>query len=487
MRAFSLRSRKFNIPVLYLCASFTLLFVSRTVVAQCFINPRMHKITANVSPTIKSYMEFKPADYETNPTRKYPLIVYEGGTGEMFQQPGGTDQDLCPIVQYSLPMRLNQGQFPNTVWDQNGTPYSYFVVMPFVTQWDQQYSVDPGPMIDYVLQHYPGRIDVSRIYLTGMSRGTDNIMSYATSSVANARRLAAVAPVANCFSFFIGTPQYEGAVQNLSNGNVHLWGFQCHGDRVCDEYVIQSVVHSMDSLKPSTAIFTYSTFACDTGTNGSYHYAWNQAYDPEFRPAESGNKNLAEWLIQFSQNISLPVTIKDWTARLDRGKVLLEWTTSQEFNTKQFLVQRAVPGADFRTVLTVPAAVTSNADKKYSEYDEHPLPGESLYRLVEEDNDGNQQVFPIKRVVVPGAWRENVIIPNPVEDGTVSIYVRVTTSQQLTVRLIDLTGRVISQQVHQTMPGETQYTVNVSLLQRGTYIVQLNSEEIRTVKKITIQ
>src|SRR5689334_19809137 len=64
----------------------------------CQILCRIHKITANVSPTIKSYMEIKPADYDAHPTKKYPLIVYLGGTGEMFQTPGTGDSDLCPVI-----------------------------------------------------------------------------------------------------------------------------------------------------------------------------------------------------------------------------------------------------------------------------------------------------------------------------------------------------------------------------------------------------
>src|SRR6478672_1985249 len=145
----------------------------------CFVNSRIHKITADISPTIKSYMEIKPVGYDPASSKKYPLLIYIGGTGEMFQQPGGTDQDLCPALQYSLPWRINVGHFPDVVRDSAGKEYSYLVVMPYVMKWEQQYSVDPGAVIDYMLAHY--RIDTERIYLTAMSRGTDNIMGYVTS------------------------------------------------------------------------------------------------------------------------------------------------------------------------------------------------------------------------------------------------------------------------------------------------------------------
>ncbi len=149
-----------------LCFSllFLLAFSSILEAQSCTINPRIKKITANVSSTIKSYMEFKPVDWLTNPTKKYALLIYLGGTGEMFQQPGGTDQDLCQVLNYSMPWHMNNGNFPNTVTDNNtGQTFSYLVLMPFVTAWEQQYSVDPGAMIDYALQAYAGKIDLANL------------------------------------------------------------------------------------------------------------------------------------------------------------------------------------------------------------------------------------------------------------------------------------------------------------------------------------
>lgn len=268
----------------------------------CFVNSRIHKITANISPAIQSYMEFKPLGYDANPTKRYPLLVYIGGTGEMFQQPGGTDQDLCPALQYSLPWRINVGHFPDVVRDSAGKEYSYLVVMPYVMKWEQQYSVDPGAVIDYMLAHY--RIDTGRIYLTAMSRGTDNIMGYVTSSPAAAKRIAAIVPAANCFPANVGTSTYSTQVSNLANGNVHMWAISCPGDVPCPEKYAQNWVNSLDSLKPNYGMFTYASFACDTeGPNASHHYAWNSAYDPDYRLAP-GNKNVYEWMIQFSKGSS---------------------------------------------------------------------------------------------------------------------------------------------------------------------------------------
>src|SRR5689334_16200296 len=99
MQRLSSRPRKSNLCLLPAFLIVSLLSGSYQSFAQpCTLHPRLHKVTADVSPTIKSFMEFLPVDFQTNPTKKYPLVVYLGGTGEMFQQPGGDDYDLCPML-----------------------------------------------------------------------------------------------------------------------------------------------------------------------------------------------------------------------------------------------------------------------------------------------------------------------------------------------------------------------------------------------------
>jgi hypothetical protein len=453
---------------------------------------RIKKIQADITPWVKSYMEIKPVDYETNPTRKYPLLVYLGGTGEMFQVPNNNSVELCPALYWSMPSRINAGQFPNEVVF-NGQSYSYFVVMPFAQTGDSHFwdPIDPGAVIDYVLAHYPGRIDVNRIYLTGMSRGTENIMGWLTQSVTNARRIAATFLTANCYSNAL--PDFNQRVTNLAASNTHLWGLSCSLDALCSPLAIQAYVNGVNAQNPGHAIYTSYTdppppgvVYCPGGFAG-FHYAWNFGYSPdENRPPQTGGKNPYEWMIQFSTNISLPVVLKDWRARLDRDRVLLEWTTTDEINSKEFLIQRSTTSGAFETILSTPAAIASSVERKYSLVDEHPLAGESLYRLVLVDQDGKQTIFPVKKITVPGSWKENVIIPNPVVDGLLSVYLKVDKTQRISIRLVDMQGRILDKQEKQLPAGQTQYQINVSSLQKGIYLVQIIGEDFKAAKKVSI-
>jgi len=88
---------------------------------------------------------------------------------------------------------------------------------------------------------------------------------------------------------------------------------------------------------------------------------------------------------------------------------------------------------------------------------------------------------------MPDKWNDNVVIPNPVSDGVVSVYMKLDRSQQVTFRLVDLTGRLLQQQTKQISTGMTQYTANVGALQKGVYLMQVIGEDFRTSKKISIE
>ena len=79
-----------------------------------------------------------------------------------------------------------------------------------------------------------------------------------------------------------------------------------------------------------------------------------------------------------------------------------------------------------------------------------------------------------------------MIIPNPVADGSLSVYMKVDRTQQVSIRLLDMTGRLLKEQTRQVSAGESQYNVGVSSLQRGTYLVQIIGEDFKAAKKVLI-
>jgi hypothetical protein len=103
----------------------------------------------------------------------------------------------------------------------------------------------------------------------------------------------------------------------------------------------------------------------------------------------------------------LPIILLSYTLAVDGGVVALKWTTAQEENNRDFLIQRAtLADPSFVTVGTVEATDVATGSS-YSYADIPGAAGNYLYRLVQEDLDGKQQYFGIKDAIIAAlatAW-----------------------------------------------------------------------------------
>ena len=133
---------------------------------------------------------------------------------------------------------------------------------------------------------------------------------------------------------------------------------------------------------------------------------------------------------------ALPVTLVWYYARPENGKALLQWKTAQELNNKQFIIERALSTSSttYTQVGTVAATSVSNG-ATYNFINDPGLKGIFLYRLTQEDIDGNKKQLGIRSVNLSGknSW--------VVQDlGT---YWQLSCNEAFTYRLIDMRGRVL--------------------------------------------
>lgn len=88
------------------------------------------------------------------------------------------------------------------------------------------------------------------------------------------------------------------------------------------------------------------------------------------------------------------------------------------------------------------------------------------------------------------AWREGELqvvsevnlFPNPANDK-VHIQFNTTKSEDVTIRLVDITGRMIQSLVMTTEPGQNLAAMDVMQLPKGIYLMELISSENRAVKR----
>ena len=232
-------------------------------------------VKVTVGSKIGGFYKALPARYDST-TKKYPLLVFLHGVGEL----GNGTTDLSRLLGNAVPKLLNQKTFP-AQFTVNGANYSFIVINPQFNEWPL--AADVNAMIDYAVANY--RVDESRIYVAGLSMGGGNTWDYA---VAYPDRVAAVVPV--CGASWHSVEQ----MSSVAKSNLPVWAFHNNDDDIVAVSTTIGNVDNINSYKP--AILARKTIWASGG-----HDAWSKATNPATK--ECDGKNMYEWMLQFTREI----------------------------------------------------------------------------------------------------------------------------------------------------------------------------------------
>lgn len=193
------------------------------------------------------YLSYVPDGYETDESRKWPLLLFLHGAGER-----GADLGL---VKLHGPPKLIE----------NGRKFPFVVISPQCPQDSRWAAPALEALIDSIQQRY--RIDAKRIYITGLSMG-----GHATWELAlrHPERYAAVIPVCGA-----GDPSRADRLRDLP-----IWAF--HG-ALDDVVPLRGSQDMIDAIKAAggNARFTIYPHAG--------HDSWTETY---------ANDEVYSWLLQ---------------------------------------------------------------------------------------------------------------------------------------------------------------------------------------------
>jgi hypothetical protein len=361
---------------------------------------------------------------------------------------------------------------------------------------------DVQAALDLAFRKY--RVDPTRVYLTGMSAGGGVSYSFPGASLTNARTLAAVAPIAAVNTIMGNTTEgsniINGGTAVLAVANYLDYNTNGSGANAYDNNV-QAInnLNSFTPIKPRQVTFYTYTNNWQL-PNSPHHDGWQRGYrwqnpDWDTRPAvftdlpASGTLEkytLYEWFL-LNQNLAspLPVLLKEFTATRVNGAVELDWKTSTEINSSYFTLERSVDGQNFSPLAKIDAAGNSVTEKKY-QYIDNNLPGSAYvyYRLSQTDKDGKKQIFGIRKVFIGSNGFELKVFPT-LTTGTLNVEVQGVTSDPINVRVVDLSGKVLMQQL--IAPRVNRVTLNVSRLAKGMYVLQADNSVHRFTTKFIKQ
>lgn len=177
---------------------------------------------------------------------------------------------------------------------------------------------------------------------------------------------------------------------------------------------------------------------------------------------------------------SLPVSLTDFTVKLENSKVLINWITSSEQNNSHFNVNHSTDGRDFTLLSTVEASTDGNKKSSYSYSHLSPQSGTNYYQLQQTDKDGKTKDLGIRVVNFSLAKEQQVLVyPNPAQTtATVSFANNLYT----VAKLLDVNGSVIAKKPISV--DDTEVTFDIVSLNVGNYFIRLEGKQNVTEKLV---
>ncbi|MEO8861223.1 MAG: T9SS type A sorting domain-containing protein [Ginsengibacter sp.] len=283
-------------------------------------------------------------------------------------------------------------------------------------------------------------------------------------------------------------------------------GATCEGSSFIVNYVVTDILHTNTWYKwqrstDGGATFTDSTLGAQqavyNGDSYTLPFVFNHVnakmtgykYRLIVSTSEAGLSSpgctyLNEYTLLVNSCGDLPVTLTSFTGRYSNGASILDWRTSQEFNSDHFELFKSTDGQNFSLVAKLKAAGFSSVVKNYSYQDNSPNSGNNVYyRLKQIDIDGKYTFSSIVKLAL-GLNTSVAVYPNPFNnDFTVSF--SATKTAPATLKLMNSTGQLIFLKTISVNKGNNSILINnLPSIKPGIYYMSVGNDELNFNSKL---
>ena len=182
---------------------------------------------------------------------------------------------------------------------------------------------------------------------------------------------------------------------------------------------------------------------------------------------------------------ALPVKLIDFTGRLQKNSVALDWKTSFELNSKGFDIERSYDGQNFEKVGYVTAAGNSNLTLNYQFIDKSIAQESNYYRLKQLDIDDKFEYSKVVLIKNPlGDKSLFKVLRNPFDDA-IDIEFGKVPGGNVRVRLFDEQGRLVMTWDKQNVAfNRVRFGLVSKYLSSGVYLLHVTTIDRTYVEKI---
>ena len=193
-----------------------------------------------------------------------------------------------------------------------------------------------------------------------------------------------------------------------------------------------------------------------------------------FRKSQAGFTSFSPFAITSGAGAALPLRLLQFTVAKDGSKAILNWQTTDEVNTRNFVIQHSANGQQFSDIGTL-AAINSNGIHNYQFDHAAIIQGMNYYRLKMMDRDGGFIYSDIKSI----RFKSNMILqvfPNPAKQ-----FINVKGLEANgTIQILTLEGRLLQQVI--TTGNNMQ--IDLGRLTSGVYILVYRNHDKLQQQKI---
>ncbi len=189
---------------------------------------------------------------------------------------------------------------------------------------------------------------------------------------------------------------------------------------------------------------------------------------------------------RFNFTGSLPVTLLNFNAEQRGNQVRLSWATANEFNNKEFIVERSGDNRNFLEIVRKAGFGNSSIISQYESIDASPLKGINYYRLKQTDIDGH---FTYSNIVALD-FSKNVpekfsVYPNPVTD-IINIK-SLSASGRFTAKVSGMNGRLVALAFGTIQEISRELTGKLDKMTPGVYTMEISNTTSKSITSFVKQ
>lgn len=203
--------------------------------------------------------------------------------------------------------------------------------------------------------------------------------------------------------------------------------------------------------------------------------------------ASSTKGNLNDlWKYSFKVNSPLPVSLISFDAVRQNSHVLLNWSTSEEHNSKHYSIEHSMDGVNFNSIGMITAAANTRSVTNYQYADYSPSDGNNFYRLKQVDADNKYTYSIVRKVDFNATGFSYTILQNPVYNS-LRLSLHLSNAGKSNFEIRDAAGRLYVREEKTFAVRSIIHTITINNLAKGAYYITVRTGKEFITKGFLIQ